>query len=84
MNTCEQFYPLPDNYASNADAWAEYLCARDSGFDGNYNEFLEMEQHRIDLDQAGRALDSAVASYLKIGELNACRSHLAKKLDEVS
>lgn len=84
MNTQQPFFPRPECYASNDDAYAAFLTACDNGFDGNYNEFLEMESFKIRCDQAERDMRSGAEGLLRLGKRSLVREIAAEILNEAS
>jgi hypothetical protein len=75
--------PLPECFASYEEALATYMEERENGFDGNYNDFLDMSRRAIDRGYAERAFRKAGSELLEL-DRPALRRLSAEFLDKAS
>jgi hypothetical protein len=84
MNSCEPFPHLPACYRGMADAFAAYNEAKEQGFDGNINEFLEMEAYHINRDHFINEIRKGAQGLTEMGERSLLRGIAAQILNEAS
>jgi hypothetical protein len=76
--------PLPECFASLEEAFEAYAEAQNGGFDGNYNDFLDMERERIADEYAVKDFERAAERLLKRGRAPTLRRLCACWMDMAS